>query len=139
MAEEKDEKPMVIRRQVEQIVEFPIEITLENVEINSTNYDLKLINERGRLTLEFYNKDKDNMLDYRTIIDGDGFSFDRLFYIVHSSPNLRDGGMESLQERVDDSRPGSKKGEILWRERFPYQGDGYDFFHVEFGARREDY
>lgn len=125
-----DDKPLQIKRVIEEIVSFENnELILENVNINNVNHSLKISNRNGRLVFDFNDK------DYEIVIDSEGIRFQRIAYRHNHDHN----DSESLQIGVDEKVMGVKKDELVWRARFPYKGEGYDYFKVPFGSVRVDY
>jgi hypothetical protein len=130
MDEKTEQKPLTFRRTIEQSFEFPNGLlNLENLSIAGKDYSLAIANKNGRLSLDF------NEGEYQIIIDKQGITFRRTEF----RPNHDHNDQESLQVGVNDAIPGVKKGEIKWLSRFPYPGEGRDFFRVEFGPRTVDY
>lgn len=115
---------------IEQVLESENgNLTIEDVEIAGHKYILKISNENGKLSLDF------NDRDYVITICEEGVRFDRTVYRRNHDHN----DFEHLVVGVDDDKIGVTKGGILWRARFPYNGEGYKFFRIEFGAIRRDY
>ncbi len=112
---------MKIRRKIEQIIEIPEQIDLEDIGINQEDYTLRIINSEGRLGLEFYNQET-GFLDYRINITDRGISFERI---------TPEGKIESLQKPR-----GEEKHNTQWKERFPYIGECWDFYNISFGRKK---
>jgi hypothetical protein len=102
---------------------------VKDVEINGKTYSLDIRNKDGRLTLDF------NGGDYEVTIDDGGIKFYRNVF----RPNHDHDDKESLQKVVNSKNAFAKRGEMSWRSRFPYRGEGYDFFSVPFGSIRVNY
>jgi len=121
---------------VEQVVQ-PEEnepLHLEGITIAGKEYKLDITNSKSiegeeSLVFDF------NEGDYRIIVDREGVRFER--YVAR--PNHDHGDMESLQIKIDDSRPGPEKGTILWRSRFPHRSEEYEHYEVPFDARDVGY
>lgn len=121
------------------------ELRLENLVVAGKKYSLNITNrDDGRfgLFLEF-NKDKHpdyfSVPEYKMVITEEGIRFER--YVSGPSPDYcdprRDVEIQSLQVIVDPEKaldPDAKKGELVWRARSPYKGEGYEYFYVPFGG-----
>lgn len=134
---EVEQKPLraVKKVTVEQVVESEVgKIHLDGIKIAGKEYTLDIHNhcsKKGeeRLDLDF------NDGDYTLIIEKEGIRFSRTAYRRNHDHNDN----QSLLVGIDDKVMGVKVGETLWYSRFPYKGEGRDFFRVEFGAVRVDY
>ena len=134
---EVEQKPMraVKKVTVEQVVESEAgKLHLEGIKIAGKEYTLDIHNQfskdgEERLDLSF------NDGEYTLIIDKEGIRFSRMCY----RPDHDHDDNQSLLVGIDDKVRGVKKGEKIWLSRFPYQGEGRDFFRIEFGAVREGY
>lgn len=150
--EQKERDSLKIRRLVEEVTDFPERrLLLEGIVINGEHYDLGIINEGNRLSLEFYmgGTGKSVNLANRSSSDfsiqiledyiGDPsqtvVTFNRHMY----RPYHDHDDDESLQVGLDDSVMGVTKGALVWRKDFPHRGRGYGFFSVPFGAVNVDY
>jgi len=117
---------------VEKIIEGE-ELDIEDIKIVGNKYIVKITNhrrcEKGEesLVLDF------NSRDYTIIIDNKGVRFERGCY----RPNHDHNDVQSLQIGVNEKIPGVEKGELIWRSRFPYKGEGYEHFYIPFGFVKE--
>ena len=137
MSKEKPKMRLEREVKVTQIIE-PEEdepLHIKRIVIAGKEYSLDILNSRRMGEGDEYLHLDFNDGDYKITIDKEGISFERHVY----RPNHDHGDDESLQVGVDDSKMGVIKGEMIWRERFPYKREGYDFFHVQFGDVRVDY
>jgi hypothetical protein len=108
------------------------EILIQKVNVNGTEYQLNIMNRQGRIIFDFYNsKDKpEGESEYRITIDEKGIGFNRHCY----RRNHDHDDSQSLQK----VQVGNKK-ELHWVSRFPYSGEGSEFFKVVFGSVEVDY
>jgi|WetSurMetagenome_2_1015567.scaffolds.fasta_scaffold1288543_1 hypothetical protein len=135
--EKKDDRKMraVKKEKVEHIVEADGGILhLDGIIIAGKEYLLDIHNyvpKKGEevLDLNFNNG------DYIIRIEKEGIKFNRIVYRHNHDHN----DSQSLLVGITDEVRGVKKGEIKWHSRFPYQGEGRDFFRVDFGSIELDY
>lgn len=112
-------------RDVKEIIDHGEKINLENVVIGEKEHSLGITNSNGCFVLSFNG-------EYEIKIHNGLITFQRRLY----RPCHDHDDIQSLQIATD-SEPGRKEGEISWRSRGPYSGEGYDYFKVEFGPKTE--
>jgi hypothetical protein len=115
-------------REIIEVINHEGKLKLDEVNIDGKDHSLEINNPNGMLTMSF------NDGDYEIKIHNGSITFERHL----SRPNHDHDDTEILQIAID-SGPGRIKGEIFWRSRFPYAGEGYDHFKVEFGSKIDKY
>ena len=102
------------------------ELHLRDLCINGRKYSLRINNYDDRLSLNF------NEGEYEIIINEDGIRFERIVKRLNHDHD----DVESLQVVVDPKQTLSKdakKRDLVWRSRYPYDGEGYNLFYIPFG------
>lgn len=111
---------------------FKESVVLHGIDIAGKNYDLTVTNKGGRLYFSF--TDNNN---HRAASEEFGIQITEEKKVKFSRHQYRPyhdhDDNQTLQ--VD------KKGELLWLTRFPYSsdGDGWEFFTVDFGPDEVSY
>ncbi len=125
---------MKIRRTIEEVVEHGEKIVIENIKIAGKEYKLKIMETKEVKSLSFQFFDKNSNLDcmeeypeFQITIHAKGeIGFMRYCHRNHDHDDI-----ETLQI--------NEKGEIKWRSRYPYKGEGYKFFKILFGSIKKNY
>jgi len=128
---------METRRTIEEKIKHGNSINIEELNINGEKFCLKIDNQNEGFSLGFYKDkssiEKDDSAEYEIIIDGEGIRFRRY---VHRLNHDHDD-IESLQVVTDPGKEDmSKKGDLVWRSRFPYEGEGYKLFYLPFRSKK---
>jgi hypothetical protein len=112
-----------MKSRIEKIIEHGSKIKLEELNLNGQELSLEISNQIENLHLEF--RTLKGEYEYSLRFEKRGIRFERY--------NHEEGDIESLQIVTDEKAVlGRKKGELVWRERFPNEQEGYDFFYVPF-------
>lgn len=120
------------KRTVEDVIEATSEhepLNLEVPNICGKDYTVQVTNIEGRFIIDF------NEGDYSIIIKDGKIGFKRTLY----RPNHDHNDSQTLQISIDADKSGIEKGKIEWRSRFPYIGEGWEFYEVDFGAEKTNY
>lgn len=114
---------MNLKRVVEQTTELGEQAVLRGVQVGEHTYDLFVTNSErtGRLSFRFSKPDLQT--NEFSISIGDG---KLTFHRTRWRPNHDHDDTESLQI--------TKDGKLQWWSRFPYSGEGREFFDIPFGS-----
>ena len=111
---------------------------VSDLDIGGKKHALRIGNEGSKLSLAFGANGREfgeNGYVYQITVDENGIGFERY---VHR-PNHDHSDIERLLVVVDPRMTGSRqKGDLVWESKFPYEGDGYAFYYVPFGAIERD-
>ena len=118
---------------IEEIIEGK-ELNFDGIKIDKEEYAMRIKSETDRLVISFCKGERFNEVGFEMYIDKKGIRFERDV----SRPNHDHDDTETLQTVVGDLTC-RKKGELEWRSRWPYQGEGYDLFYIPFGSVKVDY
>lgn len=129
----------VQEKTIEEIIEGK-ELLFDKIKIDKEKYTMRIKSETECLVISFCKGESFNVSDFEMHIDKKGIRFER--YV--SRPKHDHDDSQSLQTVVDDDSvadriAGRKKGDLEWRGRCPYQGEGYELFYIPFGSIKVDY
>lgn len=124
---------VIKERTIKEIIEGE-NIHIEDLQLGAKEYSLNINNEKGQLSFDFYNRNSrsypNDSCDYSIIIDDKGIRFERL--VLRHNHDHND--VESLQIIIDSEKTEyGKNGDLIWRTRYPYLNEGYEFFYIPFG------
>ncbi len=118
---------------IEEIIEGK-ELNFDGIKIDKEKYTMHIKSETDYFVISFCKGEDFNNSEFEIRIDKKGIRFER----YASRPNHDHDDSQSLQTVVGDLT-GRKKGELEWRARWPYPGEGYDLFYIPFGSVKVDY